>query len=278
MSAWALEQIRCAPLYAALRPALEKMNWPKAWPTLVDYQSLLDRLPQPVLTASGQQIHVVAQAGEKSLDWRQAYEPRIFLQGELQTRLDSWHDCFNLLTWFTFPLSKAALNARQYALLEARNVVEALSGPRNPSQDTLTQLDESGVIVLCAEPALASLMVDFQWKKLFWENRAAVKSHMRCVLFGHGLMERALKPYRGLTGKGVILPVTQAWLRQPLVLQLAQVDQMLAQRIADPVQFLRPLDLAPVPLLGFPGFTADNECADYYDDQRYFRPGRGLKS
>ena len=90
-------------------------------------------------------------------------------------------------------------------------------------------------------------------------------------------MERALTPYRGLTGKAVILPVAQDLLAQPLAAQLAEADQVLAQRIADTGQFLRPLDLAPLPLLGFPGFTPDNEAAEYYDDQRYFRPGRGVK-
>jgi len=277
MSAWGIEQVRGVPLYAALQPALEKIQWPKNWPTLAAYQSLLDRLPQPVLTASGKPLRVVAQASEKSADWRQGYEPRIYLQGELQTRLESWHDAFNLLTWVTFPLAKAALNARQYALLEARAAVGAPAGPRSPNQDTLTQLDESGVIVLCSDPALSKRMINFQWKPLFWENRSAVQAKMHCYLFGHGLMERALTPYRGLTGKGVILPVAQDLLAQPLALQLAHVDQMLAQRITDTGEFLRPLDLAPLPLLGFPGFTPDNEHAEYYDDQRYFRPGRGLK-
>lgn len=277
MSVWGIEQVRSVPFYTALHPALEKIQWPNHWPTLAIFQLLLDSLPRPVLTARGNPLRVVAQACEKSADWRQGYEPRIYLQGELQTRLESWHDAFNLLTWATFPLAKAALNARQYALLEARAEVTAAVGPRSPNQDTLTQLDESGVIVLCSDPALSKLMINFQWKPLFWENRRAVREKLRCFLFGHGLMERALTPYRGLTGKGVILPVAQELLAQPLALQLAQVDQMLAQRIADTRQFLRPQDLAPVPLLGFPGFSLDNECAEYYDDQRYFRPGRGFK-
>jgi hypothetical protein len=277
MSAWGIEQVRGVPMYTALQAALEKIEWPLAWPALADYQSLLDGLPQPVMTASGKPLRVVAQAGERSADWRQGYEPRIYLQGELQTRLESWHDAFNLLTWATFPLAKAALNARQYALLEARAAVGVPAGPRSPNQDTLTQFDESGVIMLCSDPALSKLMLDFRWKPLFWENRSGVRANMRCFLFGHGLMERALTPYRGLTGKAVILPVAQDLLAQPLALQLAEADQMLAQRIADAGQFLRPLDLAPLPLLGFPGFTPDNEGAEYYDDQRYFRPGRGVK-
>jgi hypothetical protein len=274
---WDIAQVQAAPFYAALRPALERFEWPPAWPTLADYQRLLEGAPQPLLTASGKPLRVVEQAQEKPTHWRQGYEPRIYLQGELQTRLESWHDCFNLLTWMSFPLAKAALNARQYALLEARARDAAPAGPRSPGQDALTQFDESGVVVLSVEPKLSELLRNFQWKQLFWEQRAAVKAGMRCLAFGHGLMERALTPYRGITGKGVILPVTAQLLAQPLALQLAEVDRRLAQYLNDTQQLLHPQDLAPVPLLGFPGFTPDNECAAYYDDQRYFRPGRMSK-
>ena len=182
MSAWGIEQVRGVPMYTALHPALEKIEWPQAWPTLADYQSLLDRLPQPVMTASGKPLRVVAQACEKSADWRQGYEPRIYLQGELQTRLESWHDCFNLLTWVTFPLAKAALNARQYALLEARAAVGVPAGPRSPNQDTLTQLDESGVIVLCSDPALSKLHARFSVEAAVL-GKSALRCAQTCVVF-----------------------------------------------------------------------------------------------
>lgn len=275
-SEWNIAQLQAAPFYMALAPTLEQYVWPQTWPTLADYQSLLDRLSRPVLTASGMLLRVVEQSYEKPRDWRQGYEPRIYLQGALQTRLENWHDCFNVLTWATFPLAKAALNARQYALLNKAQADDPPQ-PRQPNQDALTQFDESGVIVLSADPRLSELLLDFQWKPLFWEQRTAVQARMRCWLFGHGLMERALQPYRGLTGKGVILPVPVELFEQPLVAQVAQVDLLLAQCLSDTRRFLRPDAWAPVPLLGFPGFTSDNECADYYADQRYFRPGRKPK-
>lgn len=274
-SEWNIAQLQAAPFYMALAPTLEQYVWPQTWPTLADYQSLLDRLSRPVLTSGGMPLRVVEQSHEKPSDWRQGYEPRIYLQGALQTRLENWHDCFNVLTWATFPLAKAALNARQYALLKAQ--AHDPPQPRQPNQDALTQFDESGVIVLSADPRLSELLLDFQWKPLFWDQRTAVQARMRCWLFGHGLMERALQPYRGLTGKGVILSVPVELFEQPLVAQVAQVDQLLAQCLSDTQRFLRPDAWAPVPLLGFPGFTSDNECADYYADQRYFRPGRKPK-
>ncbi|MHB1232602.1 MAG: DUF3025 domain-containing protein [Burkholderiales bacterium] len=270
---WDMAQVQAAPLFAALRPTLERAQWPpRQWPTLSDYQALLDRSP-PLRTGSGAVLRVVPQAAEKPQDWRQGYEPRIYMTGALQTRAESWHDCFNLLAWATFPLAKAALNARHYALLEAR--AGALV-PRTPGQDALTQFDESGVIVLSADPGLRALLRAFQWKKLFWERRAEVRARMRCFLFGHGLMEKALAPYRGMTGKGIVLPVSPALLALPLETQLIRADRMLADLIASTQHLAQPRDLAPVPVLGFPGFTADNEDPAYYDDQRYFRPGRSI--
>ena len=264
------------PWYAALQVAVQSVTWPQTWPSLADYQGLLDRLPQPLLTAGGKPLRVVAQNADKSLDWQQGYEPRIFLQGALQTRLESWHDCFNLLTWASFPASKAALNARQYALLAARAATQS-SAVRSPQQDALTQFDESGVVVLCADTRLSELLLNFRWKALFWEHRASVRAQMRCFLFGHGLMEKALAPYPGLTGKGVILPVCRDFFTQTLAAQVSQTDELLAQHFGNEQLWRHPHDLAPMPVMGFPEFCAANECADYYDDLRYFRSGRGTK-
>ena len=70
------------------------------------------------------------------------------------------------------------------------------------------------------------------------------------------------------------LSVSPQSLALPLAAQLTHADHLLAALIADGQQLQQPRDLAPVPVLGFPGFTRENECAAYYDDQRYFRPGR----
>ena len=64
---------------------------------------------------------------------------------------------------------------------------------------------------------------------------------------------------------------------QALALQVAQTDARLACHLSREKLWQHPQDLAPVPILGFPGFTAEKAQAAYYDDQRYFRPGRGIK-
>ena len=272
MATWEHLKLQRMPWYAALQDTVQSM----AWPSLADYQALLQRRPQPILTAHGKVLQVVAQNENKTLDWQHGYEPRIYLQGELQTRLESWHDCFNLLVWSSFPAAKAALNARQYVLLATRAAAQTRTY-RSPEQDVLTQFDESGVVILCADPVLSELLRDFRWKTLFWEHRAAVQAQMRCLLFGHGLMEKALTPYPGLTGKGVIFPVESDFFTQPLADQVAQTDALLAQHLGNEQFWRHPQDLAPVPVMGFPGFAAENERVEYYDDQRYFRPGRGVK-
>jgi len=272
---WDMAQVQASPLFAVLHPVLAQVNWPShTWPTLADYQALLDKLAQPVVTASGARLRVTHQASDKSDDWRQGYESRIYLTGELQTRTESWHDVFNLLVWATFPRAKAALNARHYALLEARAGLTSTS-PRLPPQDALTQFDETGVIIVSADESLSALLQNFQWKRLFCERRSAVQAHMRCYLFGHGLMEKALTPYRGMTGKGIVLPVEEAFFSQTPAQQMSQIDEQLAHLIADSQKLAMPHDLAPVPVLGFPGFTPENENPAYYEDQAYFRPGRG---
>lgn len=267
------------PLLGVLEPALARVHWPAAgWPGLADYQGLLDGLPQPPMTAAGARLRVVPQAASAS-QWEAGYEPRIYLTGELQTRSENWHDLLNLLVWASFPRTKAALNQRHYELQQAR-AVEAKAGhaqtkqPRSPAQDALTQFDESGVIVACSEPELAGLLRAFHWKELFWHRREAVRTNMACYLFGHGLMEKALAPYRGMSGKGFVVPVPSSFFSSAMDERVSFLDRAVADLVIDAERLACPADLAPVPVLGFPGFTPDNEAESYYDDRDYFRPGR----
>lgn len=278
--AWNIDGLH-TPLLKVLLPALARAPWRRGpdagWPSLADCQALLDALPRAPVTAAGARLRVVPQAAP-ARDWRAGYEPRIYLSGELQTRSENWHDLLNLLAWASFPRTKAALNRRHYALQQSRAAAAHAASPsrppRSPAQDALTQFDESGVIVACSEPELAGLLRTFQWKALFWERRAAVKAGMACYLFGHGLMEKALAPYRGMTGKGLLLAVPGSFFSLPLAERLAHLDRAVAEEVLHADRLSHPADLAPVPVLGFPGFTPDNEAESYYDDRDYFRPGR----
>jgi hypothetical protein len=97
---------------------------------------------------------------------------------------------------------------------------------------------------------------------------------MGFFLFGHGLYEKALRPYVGMTGQGLLLPVEAAFFGWPLEEQLRHLDESLAQYLAAPGHCRSTTELTPVPLLGVPGWTPDNDDPAYYDNTAYFRPGR----
>ncbi len=238
-----------------------------AWPEMALLQQLLVRAGTQ--TASGTPLRLVQSEHAGNVP----YEIRLYKQGELEFRQYNWHDLFNVLMWLRFPRAKAALNARHYAAFSTVNAV----GGRGAVRDALTLFDEDGIIVLATNPGLLQMIRDFQWKPLFWQSRSDVLTNMRFLPFGHALCEKALAPYQGMTGRGLLLEVDSAVLELALPEQVAQIDRMVAQQIAAPGNLQTTRDLAPVPVLGVPGWCAGNEQAAYYDDQNYFRPGRSLR-
>lgn len=237
-----------------------------------DCNELLAAYEPAITVHSGQPLSFVPQEyGKLPLDAR--YEPRCYLKGEVSTRENNWHDLLNALVWFTFPKSKAAINLRHYqALTEAGD--KSSNSQRGAIRDTSTLLDESGVIVACANNRLSELLCNFRWKELFWQRRAQVRSDMGFYLFGHGLYEKTLSPYIGMTGQGLILPVQQAFFTWPQERQLAHLDDLLSNYLLAPDHCRSTRELTPVPLLGIPGWTTENECAAYYDNTNYFRAAR----
>ena len=241
-------------------------------PSLDDLRRLLAAREPPIATRSGAQLSFVPQ-GRKAHAFEDKYEPRIYLKGEIPIRRDHWHDYFNALVWLTFPRSKAALNERHYrALLEQK---AAGSQNRGPVQDTMTLFDEGGVIVAARDPELLRLIGDFAWKDLFWRNRARVLADMRFFLFGHALYEKALRPFAGITGRGVLFQVGTGFFASPLSIQLEHLDAMLAAYLLDAGRWRSTRELALLPILGVPGWCPDNAHASYYDNSDYFRTGRG---
>ncbi|MFA6922496.1 MAG: DUF3025 domain-containing protein, partial [Gallionella sp.] len=238
--------------------------------TLEELNALLDA--RDISVQSGCALSFVEQ-GEGRLAFEAQYEPRCYLTGEVQTRSDNWHDFFNALVWLTFPKAKAAINARHYRALTGADEAASRS-QRGVIRDTNTLLDESGVIVVYADEELAGLLRNFQWTELFWERRRQVQDSMGFYLFGHGLYEKALQPYVGMTGQGLLLAVEQDFFSWSKAQQLAHLDSLLANYLAKPEHCLSTRELSPVPLLGIPGWTAENDCAAYYGNTDYFRTSR----
>ncbi len=263
-----------SPLFAPLHPLLASLDAAN-FPGLQDCNALLAAHRPAITVQSGFPLSFVAQEYGK-LPFERQYEPRCFLKGEVPTRSDNWHDLFNALVWLTFPKTKSAINARHYQALmnQDTETAGASSSQRGAVRDVNTLLDESGVIVVYASPELAGLLRNFKWKELFWQRREQVISEMGFYLFGHSLYEKALLPYVGMTGQGVLLEVEQVFFCWPAAQRQAHLDTLLANHLAAPEHCRSTRDLTPVPLLGVPGWATDNDKAAYYDNTTYFRPGR----
>ena len=182
------------------------------------------------------------------------YELKVYRSGEVETRPDNLHDFFNALAWLAFPRAKARLNALHAAEIPREG------GRRGRLRDLLTIFDEGGALVLCDQPELLSLLRTMQWKVLFWRNRERVREAMRVVVFGHAVMEQALKPWPGITCKAIVVPAA------------AQPDAAVHAWLGALQPGASPRDLAPLPVFGLPGWFAQDEA--FYDDARYFRPLR----
>jgi hypothetical protein len=268
---WNLDELLNSPFFEPLHLILSRVNTDQ-FPSLADCNSLLDTLNSFIRVHRESPLKFVEQKTGK-LTFEMQYEPLCYLKGEVQTRKDNWHDLLNALVWMTFPKTKAAINARHYAALIDAECSQKTS-QRGTVRDMNTLFDESGVVVVCADPALSLLLLNFKWKELFWEKRKQVQSSMGFYLFGHGLYEKALNPYIGLTGQGLVLSVNSAFFDLSPELQMKHADDSVADYINNSSKCVSTRELTPVPLLGIPDWTPENNSPNFYDNTDYFRPAR----
>jgi hypothetical protein len=241
-----------SPIFDPLRSILARLP-AGSWPTHVE----LTAAAAGIVTQRGQPIRFVSPRDHTDRE-RRYYELRIAETGEVETRERNWHDLFNALAWIAFPKAKAAINAQHAAILEERGEAEAKR--RSPERDALTLFDEGGVIVASSAPELLRLIVDFEWKELFWERRAEVARAMRFIAFGHALYEQAREPYLGMVAKTVFVPLLEGF----------DADTLLAAHFSRRGNFATPKMMAPMPVLGVPGWHAPQD-ASFYDDASHFR-------
>ncbi|UJP00043.1 MAG: DUF3025 domain-containing protein [Nitrosomonas sp.] len=263
---WNPDFIELSPIFKPFLYLQSNFKNQQSWPEPDDLNKLCALQSREMLTRSGKPVSFVPQLPGK-LDAEQRYESGIYLTGQVPTRVKNWHDFFNALVWQIFPHAKSALNQLHYQA----QLVELSNQDRNRCKlrDAATLFDESGVIVACSQAALIQLIRDFEWKELFWRQRKAVLSSMRFFVFGHGLYEKALNPYAGMTGKAVIFNVPEVFFAQDLPAQLCAIDAMLELYLLQTLSSSS--DLVPVPLLGYPGWIGDNDNELYYENKQYFR-------
>lgn len=242
----------------------------EAWPSRAELQSLLSA--REVTNARGLRLRVVApDAGE-----RLSYEARVLERGELEVLVGTWHDVFNVLTWLAYPCTKAALNARHVAaaLAERHGTDSVKRGNRGRARDALTVLDESGALVVSTDPQVIEDLREFRWERLFWHRRGEFIAHARVYVFGHGLQEKALRPYVGMTAHALPIFTETSFTAESMANEIERVDAVAAQQVLGGRGLATPQALAPLPLLGVPGWWGDNEHQNFYANSAYFRPGR----
>ena len=250
-------------IFAPLTPVLARLPADR-WPTHAE----LTALAEGVQTERGRALRFV-RPRERNARERRNYELHIIETGEVETRADSWHDLFNALAWITFPRAKARINAQHAAILAQGGVAEARR--RSPERDALTLFDEGGVIVASASTALLRLMVDFEWKELFWTRRAELREKVRFLVFGHACYEQALEPYIGMVAKTVFVPVSEFFFMLGPESQIEEADKLVANHFDSRARFASPKSMAPMPLLGVPGWHFDAQDEAFYDDASHFR-------
>jgi hypothetical protein len=188
----------------------------------------------------------------------QAYEAHIFQTGTVPTR-DNLHDFFNGLVWLAFPETKRRLNELQATEIARRGIAST----RGPLRDALTLFDENGAVLDAPAPLWKALAAR-DWHMLFVTQRA-LWAEARLLVFGHALLEKLTSPRKAVTAH-VLLPPQEAT-------GLSAPDDRALARSFD-ADYLVQKPFVPLPVLGVPGWWADNESPGFYDDAKVFRPGR----
>jgi Protein of unknown function (DUF3025) len=189
------------------------------------------------------------------------YEQRIFARNQIATREHNWHDLFNALVWLRFPQIKSALNARQVNEI-------AVVGPRQRSraQCALTHFDEGGAIVTLRDRSLLEIWDAHDWVALFCDRRQAWSDgSIQVQVFGHALLEHALRPGQMLVSKTLVVCHEAG---------SSAVTTTVARAIGEGAILNDPQELRPLPLSGIPGWHGNSDNVDFYRTAACFRPLR----
>lgn len=210
--------------------------------------------------------HALRFVAQHALPAQVAYEAYIFATGAVPTRANL-HDCFNAAQWFAFPALKASMNAAQAAEIAAHGVQSRRGGPR----DAWTLFDENGALFACSDPGLSAALRSFDWHTLLVAQRAAWGRACEIHLVGHALLEKLAAPYKAVTAHVAVVDVMPAYFGWSESRRRAYLDARLARRVST---WRSARDFAPLPVLGIPGWSADNTDPRFYSDTAVFRAGR----
>lgn len=197
------------------------------------------------------------------------YEQAVAVLGAIPTRVTgpgALHDLLNALAWLSFPQVKAVLHQFQVTAIAQ----DGIGAVRGRLRDGVTLLDENGIFLVVRDRSDATRLRERAWHRLLFEDRARWTSEICPIPLGHGLVERLLRPYPALTAHVRTLQLPPAWFSQPPLEQISQLDRAAALRLRARPPLPGALD--PLPVLGIPGWWADNQDPEFYRNSRVFRP------
>lgn len=264
---WNPQYFEQSPLFNSIREASLPFSTLINWPTLAQFAA--EFKIRNIKSYSDKPVRPVAQAGAPE-KFEDHYESRIYLAGELQTRLENWHDFFNAMCWLQFSKIKSALNALHFEQSKTRQP----GTNRSPLENALTLFDECGAVIVADDDLLLELIRHHQWKDLFREHKELFGKHIQCYVVGHAMHEKSLAPYIGMTTHSVLLKQGSDFFHQGYLQQLEAVDQLVADLWINR-RIEQPKDLQPFPLLGVPGWWHQEQDEAFYANDAYFRRKNG---
>jgi Protein of unknown function (DUF3025) len=245
-----------------------------------------DRSGQCLVSGGGQAL--VFRQG--LLDETLAYEPGIFETGQVPCRtveggfslVQERHDFYNALVWLMFPKSKARLNQLSMHALDALKADKSQradqatgnhvssAAHRGPLRDAITVFDENALLLLCCDSQLTDLLAAMQWHDLLLSRRAQWQGAETIVpvCFGHALLQKLETPYKAITGHSFVLSMT-AYQLMASRNDAGLIDAILCEQLTKEVLIAKPF--LPLPVLGIPDWSYENQDTKYYDDPQVFR-------
>lgn len=173
------------------------------------------------------------------------------VRGEVPTRERCWHDLFNVAAFAAFPRSKRALHERQHQILLERlgtGAFSTLPNQRSREQDTLTLLDEGGLLL--AHNADDASTVHAALGDGDALSQLAARGRLRPHVLGHALHEHAARTATGETlgpaPRALCLPLPVG-----VSAPLSEVDGALERLLQDRSALAQPPSWAGAPLATF---------------------------
>ena len=181
------------------------------------------------------------------------YEARISQFGEVQTRLQNWHDFFNHLVWLNFPKSKATHMQKQH-LQRTRTDDVALtawrSGRRTKEQDALALFDEGGVLLVCDASIYEAVVSKLKAMRFDQCNGNISFSEIGPVyfrVFGHAIFEEFIHRSKdAVVDIGALTIVVPVDLRHDQGPSNRMIDESLSQILASEETLVTPSNYSTV--------------------------------